>query len=410
MLNINIKRIEHDLLELAKFGAVKGGSGVTRQAFTPDDMASRKWFMEKLEAEGFTARMDGAGNVIGRYGAKDLPTIVMGSHLDSVPEGGIFDGTLGVMVGLECMRTLKENNTKLNCAIEVIGTQDEEGRFGGMFGAQALSGEITLDWIQQARSAEGEKLTEAMHEAGLDPMQALHARLDPAKLKAFLEIHIEQGPVLEAERKEVGVVTGIAGVFNWSVRLKGRADHSGTAPMHLRKDAFVGLADFAHQIPRIIDEDGTDLTRITIGRVELKPGFPHTVPGEAEFTIVGRDMDADVMQNIATSCRKALSAIARRHDLMFEYEELSWLDPQLCDDSMIKMLEDLTDKRGYKRLTMPSGAGHDAQFFTQITPTGMLFVPSVNGVSHSPEEWSRWDDIEKGSNVLLDALIKLGTK
>lgn len=406
-LNVQIRRIEADLLELAKFGALQGGRGVSRPAFTEADMQTRKWFMDKLEAEGFATRMDGAGNVIGRLGPENKPAVFVGSHLDSVTQGGIFDGTLGVIAGLECLRCLRDSKQELNSAVAVVATADEEGRFGGMFGAQALTGAITLDWLQQAHTAECEYLTDAMKAAGLDPMEALHARIAPKQIKAFLELHIEQGPVLEADRKEVGVVTGIAGVFNWAVTLKGRADHSGTAPMHLRKDAFMGLADFAHEIPRIIDEEGTEVTRITIGRAELKPGFPHTVPGEAEFTIVGRDMDAATMKNIAAACRKALSAIARRHGLMFEYDELSWLDPQLCDPKMVKLLETLTDARGYKRLTMPSGAGHDVQFFTKICPTGLLFIPSVNGVSHSPEEWSRWDDIEKGANVLLDAVAKL---
>ncbi|MFC3053579.1 Zn-dependent hydrolase [Kordiimonas pumila] len=409
MPNVSVERIERDLFELSRFGFNETNKGVYRQSFTEADMAARRWLMELFEKEGLTPRMDGAGNVIGRYGSMDKPVVMAGSHIDSVPAGGIFDGALGVISGLECVRTIRDNNIQLDYPIEIVGTSEEEGRFGGMLGSQALTGNITLAWLENAKDENGIFLKDAMADHGLDYHGVMHAYHDRNKLKAFLELHVEQGPVLEAEKKTIGVVDGISGVFKWIVRLIGKADHAGTAPMNMRSDAFLGLADFAHQIQRIIDEEGTEKSRITIGHVELKPGFPHTVPGEVDFTIVGRDLDEDVMKGLANACRRVLSTIARKHRLMFEYEEMSWLEPKYCSSNIVNMIEQKTKSRDYSYIRMPSGAGHDCQFFTEITETGLIFVPSVGGVSHAPDEWTHWIDIERGSNVLLDCLIDLAT-
>lgn len=404
---VKVERVEQELYRLAEFGYNAKDRGVYRQGFSEADWQARQWLIDLFESHGLETHMDGAGNVCGRHGPADQPAILLGSHIDSVPAGGIFDGTLGVIAGLECIRVIKEQNIALKYPIEVIGTSEEEGRFGGMLGAQALSGTLTLDWLQQARDPSGEKLTDAMAKCGLDHHQALHAVRTPDSIRAFLELHIEQGPVLEASKNTIGVVEGISGVFKWLIKFIGKADHAGTAPMNLRSDAFMGIADFAHEISRIIDEDGTDKSRLTIGRVELKPGYAHTVPGEAEFTLVGRDMSEEVMEALASSCRKALSAIARRHRLMFEYEQMSWLEPKACSADIIDLVESTTQELGYSYQLMPSGAGHDAQFFTDITPTGMIFIPSVGGVSHAPDEWSHWSDVEKGCNVLLNTILKL---
>lgn len=407
MPNISVNRIEKDLFELSKFGFNEEDKGVYRQGFTDQDMAARKWLIKLFEKNGLKTHMDGAGNVIGRYGDMDRPCVMVGSHLDSVPAGGIFDGTLGVIAGLECIRTIKENNIKLDYPVDIVATSEEEGRFGGMLGSQALTGSITLDWLENAKDANGEMLKDAMAKYGLNYLDVMHAYRDKKDIKAFLELHVEQGPVLENTKKTIGVVDGISGVFKWLVRLIGKADHAGTAPMDMRSDAFLGVADFAHEIQRIIDEEGTDRSRITIGHLELKPGFPHTVPGEVDFSIVGRDLDPDIMKALANACRRVLSTIARRHRLMFEYEEMSWLEPKYCSNEIVKIIENKAKDRGYSYLNMPSGAGHDAQFFTNVTETGLIFVPSVNGVSHAPDEWTHWIDVERGSNILLDCMLEL---
>lgn len=408
--SVNIERIEQELYELAKIGYCEEDHGIYRQGFTETDMEGRRWLQEKLNKEGLTTKIDGAANVIGKYGDMDTPSIIIGSHIDTVPCGGMFDGALGVIAGLECIRQIKENDIELNYPIEIIATSEEEGRFGGMLGAEALTGYLTSDWLEKASDIDGEYLKDAMAKCNFDYRRALHAYRDPKTIKAFLELHIEQGPVLEHENKSIGIVEGISGVFKWIVKFIGKADHAGTAPMNMRSDAFMGLANFAHELYRITEEDGTDKSRLTIGQVELKPGFPHTIPGEVIFSLVGRDLDDGIMKNLASNCRKVLSSIARRHGLMFEYDEKSWLKPSYSSDKIMNAIEVNTMKLGYDYMIMPSGAGHDAQFFNMITDAGMIFVPSVKGVSHAPDEWTHWIDVQRGANVLLNTVISLGTE
>lgn len=407
MLSIDVRRVEDDIFKIAKFGTVEGQRGVYRQGFSEADWQSRLWLQDYFREHGLDTHIDGAGNVCGRWGPADQPAVVIASHLDSVPAGGIFDGTLGIVAGLEVIRTLQAAGIEPDTPIELIATSEEEGRFGGMLGAQALTGKLTLDWLERAKDPKGESLRDAMAKCDLDFREALNAFRTPESMKAFIELHIEQGPVLESINKTIGVVEGISGVYKWLVKLIGKADHAGTAPMNLRSDAFMGLADFAHEIKRLIAENGTDKTRLTIGYVDLKPGYAHTVPGEVEFTIVGRDMSEEVMKDLADASRKALSAIARSHGLMFEYQQMSWLAPKAMSGEVMDVIEAQTRKLGYSYELMPSGAGHDAQFFADLTPAGMIFIPSVGGVSHAPDEWSHWPDVEKGCNVLLHSVMQL---
>lgn len=404
-MQVNCERLKSNLIELSKIGYNEADGGVYRPGYSAADMQARCWLQDKVRAAGFETFMDGAGNVFFGRGARDKDVVLMGSHLDSVPAGGMFDGALGVMAALEVMQTLEEHNVACATPLWGVATAEEEGRFGGMLGAQAIAGKLNPEWLMTAHDADNVYLKDAMAAQQLDAMAALDAAWQPEQLAAYLELHIEQGPVLFQENLQIGVVEGISGVFKWIVHLKGKADHAGTAPMDMRSDAFMGLADFAHEIERIIAENGTDKTRITVGKVELKPGYPHTVPGEAVFTIVGRDMDEAVMHEVANACRKALSAIARKHRLMFEYEQTSWLAPSPCSDKLTQVIEDQVKQLDYRYTRMPSGAGHDTQFMSKITEAGLIFIPSVNGVSHAPDEWSHWHDVEMGANVLLHSVL-----
>lgn len=406
-MRINLERLKETLLELSQFGFNAEDKGIYRLGFSEADFAARNWLQDILAREGFAPRMDGAGNVFGRYGPEGMPTVTIGSHLDSVPAGGIFDGSLGVIAALEILRLCRENGLSVRYPIELVATSEEEGRFGGMLGAQAIAGVLTPEFVRNAHDPDGFLLADAMKSRGLEPMQALDSRRTSESMRAFLELHIEQGPYLDQTGTTIGIVDNIAGVFKWIVHLKGKADHAGTAPMDMRSDAFMGLADFAHEIPRIIAEHGTERSRLTVGKVDLKPGNPHTIPGEAVFTLVGRDSSNAVMQELCDACRRVLSAIARRNKLMFEYEQSSWLDPVDCSAEIIALIEDKAGAAGLNYRRMPSGAGHDAQFMTLIAPAGMIFVPSVGGVSHAPDEWTHWEDVETGCNLLLDATLGL---
>ncbi len=406
----NIDRLKQDFYELSRIGESEEDHGLYRMGFSDADMQARRWLQDKAADAGLESRMDEAGNVLvwspTRKGA-DQPAILTGSHLDSVRAGGTLDGALGVLTSFECLRVIHERDLETEFPIEVIAFADEEGRFGGMFGSEAFCGEITPGTIHDRKDIQGVRLEDEMRRQGLDPMRALEARRDPETLKAYLELHIEQGPVLDRSKKQVGVVEAIAGLQRWTVRLKGTPNHAGTTPMNMRDDAFMGLADFAHEIPRVLDENGGELSRATIGKAFIGPGSPNTVPGNVEFSLDFRDTSQEVLEELHQAFRKTLSAIARRRNLMFEFDLVSRIKPVSCQDYIVKSLckhcEDL--KLDYEK--MPSGASHDAQMMANITDVGMVFVPSKDGQSHSPAEWTAWADIQAGADLMLHTLLDL---
>jgi len=408
-VQVDIHRLKDNIIELSKIGKNDHG-GIDRMGFTREDYQARLWLLEKIKNIGLQAQLDGALNVVGRLpGQKEGPSIVVGSHTDTVPNAGALDGTLGVLIGLECLQRIKELDIPLENPLELISFSDEEGRFGGMFGSRSFSGMMTPGYLEEASDLDGVKLKDALKELGYDPYKALDAARHTNELKYFLELHIEQGPVLDQKHLELGIVTDITGLFKWQVTLTGMSNHAGTTPMDMRNDAFMGLADFAHEIPRIIDENGSDDSRMTIGKVQLYPGSANTVPGEVRFSLDVRDVSADIMKELQDASRKALSAIARRRNLMFDFEELSWINPVACEKELISAFERVAKEQHLKYIKMPSGAAHDAQMVSNITPVGMLFVPSKGGVSHSPHEWTDYKDIENGANVLLNTIIELNT-
>lgn len=406
-LRIQINRIKEDLNQIAKFSTNTEGKGISRPGFSGADWKAREWLCEYFRSLGLSARIDGAGNVCGRLGPENTSTILLGSHLDSVPEGGLFDGTLGVVAAMECVRVIQKNSIPLQYAIEIIATSEEEGRFGGMLGSQAITGHLDMEWMESAKDLLGYSLKDAMTECGLSFQSAISAKREPDTIKAFLELHIEQGTILENSGNSIGIVDGISGIFKWDIILKGRADHSGTTPMGMRRDAFLGLAQFGSQIHDIVVSNGTPDTRLTIGEVDVRPGYAHTIPGEVRFTLVGRDLSEEVMQVVAENCQLRLETIAKTQSLEFSYQEASWLSPQKLNPEIRDLIISKARELEYSYQLLPSGAGHDAQFFNTITPTGLIFIPSVGGLSHSPHEFSHWIDVERGSNLLLETCLEL---
>lgn len=408
-LTINFERFKQHFNELALIGKHEDG-GIYRMAFNEDELKARKWLEKKLEETGFKTSRDEALNIVGRYATKanqDKPAIVVGSHIDTVPNAGALDGALGVLVGLECLTRIKEEGIETNYPLEVIAFSDEEGRFGGMFGSRAFAGSLTPGIIEEAKDLDGNQLIDVLKSMDINPYDVLSATRKEGSVKSYLELHIEQGPVLDHEHLSVGVVSDITGLFKWQVKLVGVANHAGTTPMELRKDAFMGLADFAHEIPRIIDENGTTDSRMTIGNVALHPGSANTVPGVVDFSIDARDVDMEVLEEVKNAARKTLSAIARRRGLQFEFEETSVIHPVSCDEDLINHIEHTAKELALNYKVMPSGAAHDAQIVAGIAPVAMVFVPSKNGISHSPHEWTDWQHLEAGANLMLNSLIDI---
>lgn len=409
---VNFERLKKHINELALIGKKKDG-GIYRMAFTEDEYEARKWLEQKMKDAGLETSWDGALNIIGRLQTaenKDKPAVVIGSHIDTVPNAGALDGALGVLVGLECLTRIKEENIKTDYPFELVAFSDEEGRFGGMFGSKAYSGQINPGLLEEAKDLDNISLADAMKKLGFDPMEALDASKDRHSIKGYVELHIEQGPVLDTEHLSAGIVTDITGLFKWQVKLSGAANHAGTTPMSLRKDAFMGLADFAHEIPRIIDENGSESSRITVGKVTLYPGSANTIPGEVEFSVDARDISEEILLELKNACRKALSSIARKNHLNFVFDEVSWISPTACDTDMKSILEATAKKLDLKYKVMPSGAAHDAQMVARIAPIAMIFVPSKNGISHSPHEWTDWRYIERGANLMLNSVIDIANK
>ncbi len=409
-LQVDFARLKSDIESLAAIGRAKD-HGIYRMAFTEADMAAREWLKSRISEARLEVHQDGAANLFGRLDrATDGAAVMTGSHIDTVPGAGHLDGALGVLCGLEALRVIQEQGLPLKRPLEVAAFSDEEGRFGGMFGSQALSGQLSPEWIHNARDLSGNSLTQAMAEHGLEAMDALSAARPPQSLHAFVELHIEQGPVLDACGAAIGIVEGICGLRRWEVRLTGIANHAGTTPMKMRQDAFQGLAEFSSEIDRVLEEHGGPTSVATIGRVSLSPGAANVVPGEATFSLEFRDVDPTVLEDLADAFQRTLFAIARRRDLMFNYEVLSDLSPVNCDAGIMQRLETHARDFGYLSERLPSGAAHDSQQIARIARTGMIFVPSKAGRSHSAAEWTAWSDIHAGANVLLNTLYQLANE
>lgn len=410
-LRVRLERLKSHVEELAQFGRNESDGALYRTAFSDADLEARRWLIRKLEALGLPAQMDGAGNVKALLkGSGNRPRLVVGSHTDTVPRGGALDGSLGVLSALECLQTLMDANWMLERDIELVAFSDEEGRFGGMFGSEAYCGKVTPERLEYYCEAEEQTLRQAMQQQGMDPEAALSAGQDPSQIAGYLELHIEQGPVLHLMGKQVGIVQAITGLFKWRVCLVGQSNHAGTTPMNLRQDALMGLAEFAFSVSRVLEEYGTEESRATIGRAQILPGAANTVPGFVEFTLDVRDPNPEILRELEQAFARSLRAICQRRSLGCEREQQSWIPPVSCDPEMVALLESSARKRGLQAHCMNSGAAHDAQIMANLTRIGMIFVPSKAGLSHDPGEHTEWSDIEAGANLMLEMILQMDAK
>ncbi|TYC49355.1 Zn-dependent hydrolase [Rhodobacterales bacterium] len=406
-VSIDLERLKTLLEGVNRFGYDASTGGYNRPGFSDEDVKVRDWFAGQMVSDGLSVRRDAVLNLFGRYGPADGPCIMVGSHLDTVVKGGAWDGALGACVALECVRSMQHAGIEPTTAIEVVATSEEEGRFGGMLGSQTITGTVTPDWVSRACDADGVMLSDAMTAQGLDPDRIADAAWPADSVAAFLELHIEQGPVLEKSSVPIGIADEVSGVCYLEVELSGTANHSGTTPMDLRSDAFAGLAELSVAIPEVIADKGTEQSRITIGNVSLLPNHPHTIPGKAVFSIILRDICENHMRALREELERRAADIASRHGLDLHIDERSWLSPVKLDGAIADRLERLAASHGLPAIRMSSGAGHDAQTMQAFCPSGLIFVPSRGGISHAPEEHSDWADIEKAANLYLHALIEM---
>ncbi|MEZ5924504.1 MAG: Zn-dependent hydrolase [Hyphomicrobiaceae bacterium] len=398
--------IEHDLWQLlerlSRFGGRPDG-GVDRPAFSPVWQEATAWLIGEMREIGMTVRRDAAGNVIGRLGAAQTPAIVIGSHIDTVPSGGRFDGALGVMAGLVVARQLAPRVADFTCALEVVSFADEEGTFGLTFGSRAMAGSLTAAEVETAADGAGMPLTQALLAAGGNP-SGLDTAIRPAgDLAAYLELHIEQGPVLERAAIDIGAVEAIVGIDIAEITLRGEANHSGTTPMAMRRDALRAAAE-AMAACHAARQGATTLN---FGRLTVKPGAVNIVPAEVTLTQEIRAGDAAEMAALRQVCAETFAAAGRRQGVEVEVRAASYDAPARMAPPLVAAVERQARELGYTVRRMPSGAGHDAQSLAGLCPSAMIFVPSVGGISHSPKELSTPAQCAKGAEVLLRVTAEL---
>jgi N-carbamoyl-L-amino-acid hydrolase len=406
-LRIDLGRLRGDIEALATIGRDPTG-GISRPAWSPAHEEARAWLLGRLREAGLDARVDPAGNVFGRLG-EGTPVVMTGSHIDTVPRGGPLDGALGVLAGLECLRTVAASGRRLARPLEVAAFTDEEGRFYGFFGSRALTGSLDRTLAERLADPTGLRLPEAMRRAGFDLATAPTARRDPREIAAYVELHIEQGPWLETADVPIGVVEGIVGIRRFRLTFVGQPDHAGTTPMDRRKDAFLTAAEYATKSRELVVRSGEGRAVTTIGVVEVRPGVPNIVPERATLLQELRDSDPALLERLASRTLQAARRVARLRGLVLEVEHLMRADPVRMSPRIQATIEMTAKELGLGTRRMPSGAGHDAQVLAAVTDAGMIFVPSQGGRSHRPDEWTDWPALERGANTLLGTLLRLAS-
>ena len=400
MLAIDEDRLLADLHALAGFG--KLGTGVDRPAFSAADLAAREWLAERMQSAGLDAVIDAVGNVYGRSPGVRY-SILVGSHTDSVPNGGWLDGALGVIFGLELARAALP--ARRDIGIDTISFADEEGTWLACLGSRAFCGDLAEADLAGVATRTGQRLTDRLAELGLR-RNAL-ARLDPVRHRAYLEAHIEQGPRLSAGGIDVGVVTGIVGMRRYTVQFRGRADHAGTTPMAMRRDAAFALFGFATMLAdRLRAASGPDSVW-NFGSVAVRPGAANVVPAEAELAVEFRDLSRAVIDRMEATFHEGVQAADGAHDVAVSSAPLGALEPTALNGKLIDVITESATKAGASHLRMASGAGHDAMILARHIPSAMMFVPSIEGRSHDVSEDTSEADIRRGFRVFAAAADKL---
>ena len=404
---VDQNRLEARIFELAKFGLQENGE-TERVAFSDADVAAQQWVIQTLKDLGLAVHIDFAGNVIGmREGKKpSLKPISFGSHIDRVPNGGNYDGCVGSMASLEVLEVLNENNIKTQHPLEIIIFSNEEG---GVMGSRALAGHLGNDALKVVNST-GYSMGEGIMRLGGDTTRIKEVARKKDDIAAFLELHIEQGGILEKEDLDIGIVEGIVGLKWWDVEFTGFANHAGTTPMNARQDALLAAAKFIVAVNETTNSfDGAQVG--TVGKIMAEPGAPNVIPGKVVTSLEIRDLSAEVIEKVYQAIKTKGEEIAKASNVQIEFRALdTTADPAIMTTTIQNEIGASAEKLGLSTKRMPSGAGHDAQDMALIAPTGMIFVPSKGGISHSPKEFTSAEDMANGANVLLHTILDLDKK
>ena len=404
MPTIDAARLLRDLHALRRFGQCD--NGVVRTALSAADVESRAWLAERFADAGLRAVIDGVGTVFG-YSPNDGPAVIVGSHSDTQPQGGWLDGAMGVIYGLEIVRAFADDAGTAACAVDAVAWMDEEGKFGHFMGSRSFFGELSEEEIERACADDGQGFADALSDAGYRGRQA--ATFEPARQVAYLEAHVEQGGRLEKAQQRIGVVTGIVGIRAYSVEFFGQQNHAGTTAMADRRDAAMGLIRFAYALDKSFAATAAASTVWTFGKVEISPGAESIVPGAASLTVQFRDPEHRVLDALDKVLRSAVQEANELSGLVVKLSPRSTdVAPATMDTRIQDQIAAAAERHAPRQWTrMASGAGHDAQLASRFVASGMLFVPSIGGVSHSFEEDTAEADIVLGCQVLADAVASL---
>jgi allantoate deiminase len=405
-LEIVQSRVESHIATLSTFTATPG-KGTTRLTYSSEDLQARQYIKEKMKEYGLAVREDGFGNIFGKLEGtlKDAPSVLVGSHFDSVPNGGSYDGPAGVVAGLEVAALFAENQLKPKYPLEVIALVEEEGaRFGGgLMGSRGIVGLLDEEDFNSLIDKDGIYAVEAMRKIGLDP--SLPKKREPKTMKAYLELHIEQGPILEEKGIPIGVVEAIVGLTQLEVTVKGQAGHAGTTPMDRRADALVTAAKMIAQFPELAESEGEG-TVVTTGRLNVFPNGANVIPDEVVFTVDIRSGKEEHVLNVIQKV-KELAHFYSGKGIEVSVEQLLYIQPKEMNKDIVSLLKKKTSELDIPKCSINSGAGHDAMVFSDFTNVGMLFIPSKDGLSHCPEEWSDSRHIANAVQILYEAAKKL---
>lgn len=408
-MNCNIKRIETLIEKLATF-TEKDDKGFTRFSYTELDLAAKQYIIEKMKEINLEISMDLVGNIFARREGmeKDLPPILVGSHLDTVRNGGKYDGIAGVVSALEIMKIIEENKVYTKHPIEVVIFAEEEGgRFNSaLVGSRWLAGQLNIKALENLKDGEGINVYQASRVLEVFNKDVQRYERKEKAIKAFFELHCEQGPVLQFKQKNLGIVNSITGSSCYEVILTGQSDHAGTTPMKLRKDAFHMAAKASVELNEYISKLPGEAVG-TIGYIEINPNVYNIVPEKATFTMDIRSHSKEMMDDIIQHMKVYIQEICLKNNVKYAINKKHHVSPMKLSKKLVDLLINNAKKRKYDYMEMGSGAGHDALIMASITDTVMVFVPSKDGRSHCPEEFSSVEDIAKGANVLLDTIINL---
>jgi len=401
---VSKERLLNNLRKLSEFGINKN-KGNDRVAYSVYDIRAREYVKEYMENLGLKVEVDYAANIIGRKEGtnKKLKPIIFGSHIDAVPNGGHYDGPLGVIGGIEALETILDNNITTSHPLELIVFTNEEG---GVFGSRALAGKLNNNALG-VKTASGFTNGEGVDRLGGNQKKIFEVIKSSNDYHAFVELHIEQGNILNKSNVDIGVVTGIVGLKWWDVVIEGFANHAGTTPMDERKDPMITAADFILLVRNVISEiPGNQVG--TVGKIEALPGAPNVIPGQVKLSLEIRDLDESKIDFLFREIEKKAQIIAVENETNISFSSIDInANPALMNKQIQSLITDAATELNYSFKKMPSGAGHDAQDMAIIVPSGMIFIPSVDGISHSPKEFSTDEAVYKGVNILLNTILKL---